>query len=86
MRTHLNQLIVHLVYFYHLSFQWQNMDSNAKRKLQRLVLPDGIVYHKTDGKFGTAKLSPIFALNELFRTSKSVLVAGAGIEPAIFRL
>ena len=69
-----------------LAFQWQNMDSEQKRKLQRLVLPEGITYHKTDGKLGTAILSPIFKLNETFLSNPSELVAGAGIEPAIFRL
>ena len=66
--------------------QWRGMDPIQKQKLQKLVLPQGITYQKSVGKFGTAILSPVFRLNETFLTNPSGLVAGAGIEPAIFRL
>ncbi len=62
--------------------QWQDMrDVKQKQRLQKLVLPEGIAYDKTTGKFGTAVLSPIFELNRRFSDDESDLVAGPGIEP-----
>ncbi|HQT82528.1 MAG TPA: hypothetical protein PLW99_00005, partial [Candidatus Paceibacterota bacterium] len=63
--------------------QWLDLTNPAKKqRLQKLVLPGGIVYDKATGLFGTAILSPIFKLSEDFRAGQSDLVAGAGIEPA----
>ncbi len=63
--------------------QWLDLDDPAERlRLQKLVLPEGIEYNKTDGTFGTAVLSPVFKLFKEFHDGKSDLVAGAGIEPA----
>lgn len=50
-------------------------------KLQKVILPDGITYDKTNGRFGTARSSCIFCLLSDFPTKESVLVAGPGIEP-----
>ena len=56
--------------------QWQDMrDVKQKLRLQKLVLPEGITYNKTNGTFGTAVLSPIFKLNEEFDGNSSDLVA-----------
>jgi site-specific DNA recombinase len=78
--THATKLISNI------ADEWNRMKSPKKERFQKMVLPKGITYQKTVGKFGTAILSPIFKLNETFLTNPSDLVAGAGIEPAIFRL
>jgi hypothetical protein len=69
-----------------LAFQWQQMNPKQRQRMQKTVLPKGITYQKSVGIYGTAFLSPIFRLNETFLTTPSELVAGAGIEPTIFRL
>lgn len=66
--------------------EWLTAKPQRQQRLQKVVLPKGIMYQKTAEKFGTAILSPVFKLGETFLSSPSDLVAGAGIEPAIFRL
>ena len=71
----------------YIARQWQDMtDSAQRKKLARLVLPEGFTYDKTTGTIGTAVLSPIFKLYEECDSSMSHLVAGAGIAPATSRL
>lgn len=60
---------------------WQDLSLEQKIKLQRAVLPNGITYDKTKGRFGTALLSCLFRLFWDFPKEESVLVAGPGIEP-----
>ncbi len=60
---------------------WRGMNVRQQKRLQKVVLPMGIVYNKTASSFGTAVLSPIFRLNDQFVDGQSVLVAGSGIEP-----
>ncbi|MFH1956152.1 MAG: recombinase family protein, partial [Patescibacteria group bacterium] len=62
---------------------WQEADDDVRRKqrLQKLVLPKGIIYDKNTGEFGTAVLSQIFKLSEEFDGNASNLVAGIGIAP-----
>ena len=60
---------------------WQDVDITQKTKLQRAVLPEGIIYDKTKGRFGTAFLSYVFSFFSTFPMEESVLVAGPGIEP-----
>ena len=69
-----------------LSKQWLDMGIKQQQRLQKVVFPQGLVYDKTTKMFGTAILSPVFRLSGDFVASKSELVAGAGIEPAISRL
>ena len=67
--------------------QWQDLEDPAQLShLQKLVLPEGITYDKNTGTFGTAVLSPVFKLYQEYKTSKSDLVAGAGLAPATSRL
>jgi DNA invertase Pin-like site-specific DNA recombinase len=60
---------------------WQDIDITQKIKLQRAVLPEGIIFDKTKGRFGTALLSYLFSFFWTFPMEESVLVAGPGIEP-----
>ncbi len=60
---------------------WQDINVTQQIKLQRAVLPDGISYDKTKGRFGTAPLSYLFRLLSTFPMEESYLVAGPGIEP-----
>ena len=62
--------------------QWQEMNIKQRQRLQKLVLPECIMYNKATESFGTAIPSPIFKLSQDFSPIKSDLVAGAGIEPA----
>jgi hypothetical protein len=59
-----------------LAGQWKAMPYPTKQRLQKVVLPQGMTYRKTNGVIGTAILSPIFRLNEEFRREPSGLVAG----------
>ncbi len=60
---------------------WKDAGPENKDKIQKLVLPQGITYDKSTGKFGTPILSPIFKLSEDFDPQKSNLVAGPGLAP-----
>ncbi|MFM2424407.1 MAG: hypothetical protein RLZZ70_798, partial [Candidatus Parcubacteria bacterium] len=60
---------------------WQDVDVNQKIKLQNAVLPEGIVYDKGAGSFGTAPLAYLLRLFWDFPLEASTLVAGSGIEP-----
>ena len=59
-----------------LAGKWKAMSLTQQQRLQKVVLPQGVTYLKTNGVFGTAIPSPIFRLNKEFRTNKSGLVAG----------
>ena len=59
---------------------WQDIDITQQIKLQRAVLPDGITFDKTKGRFGTAPLSYLFSFFWTFPMEESVLVAGPRIE------
>jgi hypothetical protein len=59
-----------------LASLWKEMLPLQKQRLQKVVLPRGIAYRKSDGVFGTAILSPVFRLNREFRNDSSGLVAG----------
>ena len=74
------------IFIKNVANEWNLMIPPRKQRLQKVVLPQGIIYHKSAGMFGTAVLSPIFKLYETFTAMPSGLVAGAGIAPTIFRL
>jgi DNA invertase Pin-like site-specific DNA recombinase len=57
---------------------WERTNSAGQNRLQKLVLPDGIVYDRTLKTFRTANLSPIFKLKDDFTGEKSELVAEVG--------
>jgi DNA invertase Pin-like site-specific DNA recombinase len=59
-----------------LGGQWRAMSYPTKQRLQKVVLPQGMTYRKTNGAIGTAILSPIFRLNDEFQGNASGLVAG----------
>ena len=60
---------------------WQDLSIGRQIRLQKAVLPNGLEYDKTKGRFGTALLSPMFGILSNFPMEESVLVAGPGIEP-----
>lgn len=62
------------------------MEVKQRHQLQKMVLPEGVIYDKTKQEFGTAVLSPIIGLNQGYSGDKSQLVAGTGFEPATARL
>ena len=65
-----------------LSRQWQDMqDIKQKQRLQKLVLPEGIMFDKSTGELGTAVLSPVFRMNQVFEDGESDFVAGPGFAP-----
>ena len=64
-----------------ISRLWQDVGITQQIKLQRAVLPEGITYDKTKGRFGTALLSYLFSFFWTFPMEESALVAGPGIEP-----
>lgn len=58
---------------------WQRLDFSEKLRFQKLLFGNGNV--PFDGEtFGTANLSPIFALSEAYTGDKSSLVSQAGVE------
>ena len=63
-----------------LARQWQDMGVERKQRLQKLVLPEGVVYDKNTKTFGTAVLGSIFKLNETVCESESDLVAAVRFE------
>ena len=63
-----------------LSRLWQDVNLTQRVKLQRAVLPNGIIYDKTKGRFGTAFLSYLFGFFSTFPMEESALVAGPRIE------
>jgi len=61
-----------------LSGAWKAMAQPYKQRLQRVVLPEGVMYQKQTRAFGTAILSPIFGLKRDFSNDLSDFVAGGG--------
>lgn len=60
---------------------WLNADLTNKRRIQNLVMPEGIQYEFGKG-FGTPVLGLAFAINQTFSDGKSGLVGVDGIEPS----
>ena len=65
-----------------LSLGWRSVPDPLKFQFQKLVFPDGVPYRRGQG-FGTAKLGLIFELSKASERREKILVAGAGLEPAI---
>ena len=65
-----------------LSLGWRSVPDPLKFQFQKLVFPDGVPYQRGQG-FGTAKLGLIFELSKASERPEKILVAGAGLEPAI---
>ena len=61
---------------------WNDVEVETKKRFQKLILPEGIVYSKESG-FGTAKLGLIYELNRQFDGEKTSLVDLRGIEPRL---
>ncbi len=58
---------------------WNEADYSAKLRFQKMIFKDKIKY---DGeKFGTAKLSQVYKINQECQGKKSNVVASVGIEP-----
>lgn len=80
---------LHIEYAKHfitdLPRQWFDLGIESKRRFQKLVFPEGLPY-LGNGKFGTAKISVIFEINQQLQNKKSNLVGPAGFEPATKRL
>lgn len=65
--------------------QWFDLGIENKKRFQMLLFPEGLPY-LGNKRFGTAKLSVIFQINQELQTGKTNLVGPAGIEPATKRL
>lgn len=65
--------------------QWFDMGIENKRRFQKLLFPEGLPY-LGKGKFGTAKMSFIFQINQQFQNKKTNLVGPIGFEPMTKRL
>jgi len=65
--------------------QWFDLGVENKRRFQKLVFPDGLPYLR-NGKFGTAKMSVIFELNQQLQNKNTNLVGPVGFEPTTKRL
>lgn len=69
-----------------LARNWEIMNVEQKQRFQKMIFPNGIIFDKSTGKYGTAVLSPLFTLSRDFQRRESHLVAGGGIEPPTSRL
>ncbi len=84
--NHLDKLDIETAVSYATNFisdlprTWMDLDIDAKKRFQKLVLPEGIVYDKNNG-FGTAKLGFIYEMNQQLVAEKSDLVDPTGFEP-----
>lgn len=58
---------------------WRDTNLDQKQRLQQLVFPEGVTYK--NGKFETARISPIYSVIEESNGVKERLVAPRGIEP-----
>ena len=65
--------------------QWFDLGIEGKKRFQKLLFPEGLPYIGNK-KFGTAKMSVVFQINQEFQTGKTSLVGPAGLEPATKRL
>ena len=63
-----------------LKRQWRDLPQTVRPRFQRLLLPQGITYHR-ETRFGTPILGCIFRLNQQFVADKSALVDPSGLEP-----
>jgi|GEM_PF-4000384 len=68
-------------YIHSMGDVWSDLTIEQQVKMQKVVLPDGMTYDKTNGRFGTAHLSYVLRLLSDFPIKESCLVAGSGLEP-----
>jgi site-specific DNA recombinase len=72
-----------------LDRQWDDADFDLRVRFQKMVFPNGLVYDSKQHKFGTTKISPMYGVLRIQKTSESAseasmnlhLVAGPGLEP-----
>jgi site-specific DNA recombinase len=83
-----------------LSDRWRTGDLETKKKIQRMVFPDGILYDRKKDVYRTLRVNSLFSVIPLLRSSYgtkkkginsktlnlSPLVAGTGLEPVTFGL
>ena len=66
--------------------QWLGSGIIPQQRFQNMLFPEGVVYNKEAGRFGTTKMSDLYRCiptkKDLPEPEKSFLVAGAGLEPA----
>ena len=66
--------------------QWEISSLDNQQRFQTMLFPEGLVYNYETSNFGTSKISPLYRYTpnkkDLPESEKSVLVAGAGFEPA----
>ena len=65
--------------------QWFDLGIEGKKRFQKLLFPEGLPY-LGNGKFGTAKMSVIFEINQQLQKEKTNLVGPVGFEPTTKRL
>ena len=64
---------------------WRKANIMDKKRLQELLLPEGISYSFVEG-FGTAKIGGLYGVIEQVRAENTSVVGAAGFEPATNRL
>lgn len=65
--------------------QWFDLGIENKIRFQKLIFPEGLPY-LGNNKFGTAKLSVFFEINQQLQNQKTSLVGPIGFEPMTKRL
>lgn len=71
-------------FLHDLAGHWRLIqDVGQKQKLQRLVLPDGVIFNRADRICTTTELSPIFATKKTYPADTSHLVAGTRVARVI---
>lgn len=65
--------------------QWFDLGIEGKKRFQKLLFQEGLPYIR-NGRFGTAKMSVVFSINQQFQNGKTPLVGPVGIEPTTLRL
>ena len=65
---------------------WADASFDLQQQFQKMLFPNGVVYDSQNRRFGTSEISVLYRLetnkNDLERSLKFNLVAGAGLEPA----
>lgn len=60
---------------------WQKGSITLKKKLQKLIFPEGVIYDKINGAFRTPKINSVIA--EISRLSGDLLLNEKGLKPVL---
>jgi site-specific DNA recombinase len=76
------EYLTHLLW--NTSIAWQTSDLQGKKKIQRRMFPDGLVYDAKNPKgFGTPATHSIYTLLAMESVDESLMVAPQGFEPRL---